>query len=88
MVYYQRQVDCGDFTTAVEMVQCANKLKRPVIVLELDFQKAFDTVHWEAISHTLAARGFPKKWISWVKEILENSQAQVLINGQNGKKMF
>jgi hypothetical protein len=51
-----------NFAAAIEMIQCSNKLRRPVIVLKLDFQKAFDIVHWEAILATLAARGFPERW--------------------------
>jgi hypothetical protein len=30
-----------NFATTIEMVQCANKLKKSVIVLKLDIQKAF-----------------------------------------------
>jgi hypothetical protein len=56
------------------------------MVLKLDFQKAFDSMHWEAILQTMSARGFPAKWIGWIKEFLQTSQAQMLINGQTGKK--
>jgi hypothetical protein len=75
-----------NFAAAIEMIQCSNKLRRPVIVLKLDFQKAFDIVHWEAILATLAARGFPERWTWWVKHLLETSRAQILLNGQLGKK--
>jgi hypothetical protein len=50
-----------NFATAIEMVQCGNRLKRPIIILKLDFQKAFDSVHWEAIIATLEARNFPER---------------------------
>jgi hypothetical protein len=76
-----------NFATAIEMVQCGNRLKRPIIILKLDFHKAFDSVHWEAIFATLAARNFPERWIWWVKHLLQTSRAQVLINGQVGKKI-
>jgi hypothetical protein len=56
-----------NFATAIEMIQCINMLKRPVIVLKLDFQKAFDSVHWDAIFETLSARGFRERWIWWVR---------------------
>jgi hypothetical protein len=75
-----------NFAAAIEMIQCSNKLRKPVIVLKLDFQKAFDSVHWEAILATLTARGFPQRWIWWVKHLLETSMAQILLNGQMGKK--
>jgi hypothetical protein len=75
-----------NFATAIEMIQCSNRLKRPIIVLKLDFQKAFDSVHWEAITATLRARNFPDRWIWWIRHLLETSMAQILVNGQVGKK--
>jgi hypothetical protein len=50
-----------NFATAIEMIQCGNKLGKPIIVLKLDFHKAFDSVQWDAILATLAARGFPDR---------------------------
>jgi hypothetical protein len=75
-----------NFAAAIEMIQSGNKMKKPIIVLKLDFQKAFDTIHWEAIFHTMSARGFPPKWIGWVRELLKTSQAQMIINGHCGSK--
>jgi hypothetical protein len=68
------------------MIQSGNKMKKPIIVLKLDFQKAFDSIHWEAIFHTMSVIGFPPKWIGWVRELLKTSQAQMIINGHTGKK--
>jgi hypothetical protein len=76
----------GNFATAIEMIQCSNRLKRPIIVLKLDFQKAFDSVHWEAITATLRARNFPDRWIWWIRHLLETFMAQILVNSQVGKK--
>jgi hypothetical protein len=75
-----------NFAAAIEMIQSGNKLKKPIIALKLDFQKAFDSIHWEAILHTMSLRGFPPKWIAWVKQLLTTSQAQMVINGQCGRK--
>jgi hypothetical protein len=74
------------FAMAIEMIQSGNKLKRPIIVLKLDFQKAFNSIHWESIIHTMTARGFPEKWIIWVKKLFKTSQAHVVINGQCRRK--
>lgn len=74
-----------NFATAVEMVQCAHKLKKPIIVLKLDFQKAFETIHWEAIVHSWHA-WFPEKWIWWIHHLLASSQGQIQINGHTGEK--
>jgi hypothetical protein len=75
-----------NFAAAIEMIQSGNKMMKPIIVLKLDFQKAFDSIHWDAILHTMSTRGFPPKWISWVKGLLTTSQAQMVINGQCGQK--
>jgi hypothetical protein len=34
-----------NFAAAIEMIQSGNKMKKPIIVLKLDFQKAFDSIH-------------------------------------------
>ena len=57
---------------------------RPIILLKLDFAKAFDTIEHEAILALLMAKGFPPKWIGWVKEILSSGDSQVLLNGIPG----
>jgi hypothetical protein len=75
-----------NYSTAIEMIQCCNRLKRPIIILKLDFQKAFNSIHWEVIKATLKARGFPDKWIWWVSHLLHTSMAQILINGKVGEK--
>lgn len=74
-----------NFATAAEMVQCAHKLKKPIIVLKLDFQKAFETIHWEAVVHSWHA-WFPGKWIWWIHHLLASSQARIQINGHTGEK--
>ena len=59
-------------------------MKKPAIVLKLDFQKAFNIVHWGAIT---TARGFPSGWTWWIQHLLTTSQAHLLINGRIGSKI-
>jgi hypothetical protein len=33
-----------NFSTAIEMIKCCNRLKRTIIILKLDFQKVFDSI--------------------------------------------
>lgn len=70
----------------MEMVQCARRMKKPIIVLKLDFQKAFDTVHWKALIHTMQKRGFPASFVRWVELLLSTSQVQMLVNGVAGDR--
>ena len=56
-----------------------------MIILKLDFQKAFDTVEHSAIIQVMTHMGFPKRWLMWVKAILSSGSSAVLLNGLPGK---
>ncbi|EEE53117.1 hypothetical protein OsJ_35899 [Oryza sativa Japonica Group] len=45
-----------NFILVLEMVQSALKKKKPIIVLKLDFHKAFDTVRWDALFNVLGEK--------------------------------
>lgn len=76
-----------NFILASELVQSALKGKKPMIVLKLDFHKAFDTVSWDALFRIMEARGFPDKWIGWIKALLCTGKAQITNNGQKGEQI-
>ena len=59
-----------------------------MVVLKLDFQKAFDSVSWEALKQILATRGFGDRWIRWVDDILASSSSRILINGTSGERIL
>ena len=58
-----------------------------MLVLKLDFHKAFDTISWECIRLTLQNRGFDSKWVSWIHTILSSGKAQILVNGIAGEQI-
>jgi len=70
---------------AFEYIYQCHASIREIIILKLDFEKAFDTVEFKAILSILQAKGFPSKWISWVNMILNSGTSAVLLNGINGK---
>ena len=60
--------------------QCHSS-KKKIIILKIDFEKAFDMVEHGAILNILRAKGFPDRWCIWVKQILESATSCVLLNG-------
>ena len=54
--------------------------KKPIIILKLDFEKAFDKIEYKAIISMLKAKGFGPRWITWVSNILHSASTVVLLH--------
>ena len=67
--------------------QCQHS-KRELVILKLDFEKAFDTVEHSAIIEVMQAMGFPDIWTRWVKNIFSSGSASILLNGVPGKSFY
>lgn len=64
-----------------EYIHQCQQSKREIVIVKLDFAKAFDTVEHSTILEMLAALGFPSQWLSWVQAILSSGTSAVLLNG-------
>jgi hypothetical protein len=71
---------------AYEYIHQCKQTKREVVILKLDFAKAFDTIEHKAILIFLKCWGFDDRWLGWVDSIFSTGFSSVLLNGVPSKK--
>lgn len=70
---------------AFQFLHICHKSKKEIVILKLDFEKAFDKIEHEVILQVLRHKGFSNKWVQWMKCILSSDSSSVLLNGVPGK---
>jgi len=66
---------------ANEVVDEASKLKKDLMLFKVDFEKAYDFVHWGYLDEVLKCMSFPVLWRKWIRECVGTTTASMLVNG-------
>lgn len=64
-----------------EMMDWVVESNQSIVMLLLDFEKAYDRVKWGFLEGKLATLGFSNQWIDWVKTLYVDSWCLVGVNG-------
>jgi hypothetical protein len=70
---------------AFEYIHQCQQSKRKIVVIKIDFEKAFDTLDHEAIIQIMRAKGYQELFLQWVREVLSSGSSSILLNGVPGK---
>lgn len=66
---------------AFEYIYQCQSSKRPIIILKLDFVKAFDTIEHSSMLEIMKHMGLGERWLGWIKMFFSSGTSSVLLNG-------
>jgi len=65
---------------ANEAISWVEENNQTLVILLLDFEKAFDQVYWNLLQASMLQLGFDTEWISWVMALYKGVLATMEIN--------
>jgi hypothetical protein len=75
--------DCLAWT--FEYIHQCQQSRRQIVILKLDFTKAFGMMEHLTILDMMKHLGFNDKWLQWTAGIFSTSSTSILLNGVPGK---
>jgi hypothetical protein len=70
---------------SLEFLLLCNKSRKELVILKLDFEKAFDIIEHEFMLQIMRHKGFGTKWLHWMSLIFNSGTSSILLNGVRGK---
>lgn len=71
---------------AYEYIYQCQSSKQKIVLLKLDFAKAFDTTEHEAMLDIMKSMGFNDRWLQWIRCIFGSGKSSMLLNGVPGRQ--
>lgn len=65
-----------------ELIHHCKSWQEEGLVIKIDFEKAYDKIHWDHLIEILTSRGLGNKWIRLIKDWLNSSQSCMSFNGE------
>jgi hypothetical protein len=65
-------------------MEWATESKQDLVILLLDFEKAYDRINWTFLQSTMRKQGFSERWIKWTTSLYQEAHTSVLVNGEPG----
>lgn len=81
-VFLKNRYILDNMIVTQEIIHSCQTNQQSGVVIKVDFEKAYDKIHWDYLLEVLRSRKFGTKWIEWIKYWLYSSQSCLIINGE------
>jgi hypothetical protein len=70
--------------TAQEVLGWAEESEQDLVLLLLDFEKAFDKIEWKFLFTARTKLGFTDTWVRWIGSLYQSASSAIKVNGAAG----